>query len=169
MSQDPLVLLEDLLRYRHIAPTCPSTLSSFPFSSFDPFVIQASPHIFFIGNQKSFSCKVAFREILHVFKIFSHSWRWSKRIILAWRWSLYRTSVRQESRWPWIWALAKWFLSILAFPSHKTFKRFLASRCVGRIYLSFCWQKSRFHFLSMEVKHFRNHRSSHTSKSHLSL
>lgn len=55
-----LDIMEMMLSNRHIAPTCPDTLASFPFSDgSDPFVVETTPHIFFSGNQKEFaSCLV---------------------------------------------------------------------------------------------------------------
>lgn len=59
-----LQILDLMLRNRHIAPTCPDTLASYPFSgSSDPFVLDQSPHIFFAGSQKEFATrKTALQE-----------------------------------------------------------------------------------------------------------
>lgn len=43
-------ILHDTLEMRHIAPTCPDTLRSFPFSEVDPLVIKESPNVYFSCN-----------------------------------------------------------------------------------------------------------------------
>ena len=59
--EDPLDVLEQMLRWSHIAPTCPDTLGCFPFSenAKDPFILDCLPKVFFVGNQKKYS----FRKI----------------------------------------------------------------------------------------------------------
>ena len=47
-------VLERCLHYRHIAPTCPDTLTCFPFNQSDPFVLEETPHVMFAGDQPSF-------------------------------------------------------------------------------------------------------------------
>jgi len=56
MDVDRLDLLERLLRWRHICPTAPDLLFGFP-STVDPFVIEQTPHVFFVGNQPEFATK----------------------------------------------------------------------------------------------------------------
>ena len=51
---DPLDALECLLRWCHLAPTAPDTLACFPFKEKDPFTIDQSPHVMFVGNQDCF-------------------------------------------------------------------------------------------------------------------
>jgi DNA polymerase delta subunit 2 len=46
--------MERCLRLRHMAPTAPDTLSCYSFADSDPFVLTATPHIFFAGNANSF-------------------------------------------------------------------------------------------------------------------
>lgn len=53
-----LDILETMLNNRHIAPTCPDTLGCYPFSDHDPFVLEASPHIFVAGNQMEFATRL---------------------------------------------------------------------------------------------------------------
>ena len=50
--------LEQLLKMRHLCPTAPDTLRSFPFASEDPFIIRECPHVFFAGNQEKFEDKL---------------------------------------------------------------------------------------------------------------
>ena len=53
--EDPLDALEDLLKYGHLAPTCPDTLGCFPYNDGDPFIMDELPHVMFTANQKEFS------------------------------------------------------------------------------------------------------------------
>ncbi|KAF9466421.1 DNA polymerase alpha/epsilon subunit B-domain-containing protein [Collybia nuda] len=53
-----LSILEDTLRWRHMAPTAPDTLWCHPYFSGDPFVIPETPDLYVIGNQKRFATKM---------------------------------------------------------------------------------------------------------------
>ncbi|KAK2766719.1 hypothetical protein FQN54_006033 [Arachnomyces sp. PD_36] len=53
-----LQIMEMMLRWRCAAPTAPDTLWCYPYQHDDPFVLQASPHIFFVGNQPSFQTAI---------------------------------------------------------------------------------------------------------------
>lgn len=54
-----LDIMELMLSNRHIAPTCPDTLASYPFADgVDPFVVESTPHLFFAGNQKEFASRL---------------------------------------------------------------------------------------------------------------
>ena len=55
--KNPLDAMEALLRWSHIAPTCPDTLGCFPFCKMDPFVIDELPRIMFVGNQDTFGTR----------------------------------------------------------------------------------------------------------------
>lgn len=55
---DKLNILEQTLKWRHIAPTAPDQLGCYPFTELDPFVIGKCPHVYFIGNQKKFQTKL---------------------------------------------------------------------------------------------------------------
>ena len=55
--KNPLDAMEAILRWSHIAPTCPDTLGSFPFDKSDPFVIDELPRVMFVGNQESFDTR----------------------------------------------------------------------------------------------------------------
>ena len=59
MEEQRVELLESVLRWGHLAPTAPDTLSTYPFSDGDPFIIDAAPHVLFAGNQPEFATKVA--------------------------------------------------------------------------------------------------------------
>ena len=52
---DPLDALEAMVKWSHIAPTCPDTLGSFPFEEKDSFVIDRLPRVIFAGNQDRFT------------------------------------------------------------------------------------------------------------------
>lgn len=53
-----LSILEDTLRWRHMAPTAPDTLWCHPYFSGDPFIIPETPDLYIIGNQKRFATKM---------------------------------------------------------------------------------------------------------------
>jgi DNA polymerase delta subunit 2 len=42
------------LRWRHVAPTAPDSLACYPFSNADAFVLDHTPHVFFVGDQAAF-------------------------------------------------------------------------------------------------------------------
>lgn len=45
------------LRWRHVCPTAPDTLPTYPFDR-DPFILHATPHVYFVGNQPSFATRL---------------------------------------------------------------------------------------------------------------
>ncbi|KEF53671.1 DNA polymerase delta subunit 2 [Exophiala aquamarina CBS 119918] len=49
-----LEVMESMLRWRCGAPTAPDTLHCYPFQNRDQFVLDACPHVFFVGNQPRF-------------------------------------------------------------------------------------------------------------------
>ncbi|EKX48257.1 DNA polymerase delta small subunit [Guillardia theta CCMP2712] len=55
--EDPLDVMQNLLQWRHLAPTAPDTLPCFPVKDEDPFILPHCPHIFFAGNQKTFGSR----------------------------------------------------------------------------------------------------------------
>ncbi|KAJ7534062.1 hypothetical protein O6H91_13G077600 [Diphasiastrum complanatum] len=55
---DRLDFMERTLRWRHLAPTAPDTLGCYPFTDRDPFVIESCPHVYFCGNQPSYSSRM---------------------------------------------------------------------------------------------------------------
>lgn len=54
----PLDALQELLRWRCLAPTCPDTLSCCPFEDVEPFVLDVTPHVFFAANQPAFASRL---------------------------------------------------------------------------------------------------------------
>ena len=51
-------VMEAMLRWRCVAPTAPDTLWCYPFQDRDHFVLEACPHVFFIGNQPRFDTTI---------------------------------------------------------------------------------------------------------------
>lgn len=60
---DPAVplqsLLEACMRYQHFVPTAPDTLYCYPFEDADPFVLEETPHVYFVGNQTHLSAEIS--------------------------------------------------------------------------------------------------------------
>ncbi|KAH8693707.1 putative DNA polymerase delta subunit 2 [Talaromyces proteolyticus] len=55
-------VMEAMLKWRCTVPTAPDTLWCYPFQTHDPFILQACPHIFFVGNQPQFRTMVVESE-----------------------------------------------------------------------------------------------------------
>lgn len=55
---DPLDALESIIRWSHLAPTCPDTLGFFPYKDKDPFVLETLPRVLYAGNQDKFGQRV---------------------------------------------------------------------------------------------------------------
>ncbi|OAD04111.1 hypothetical protein MUCCIDRAFT_155525 [Mucor lusitanicus CBS 277.49] len=53
-TADRIKLAEICMYWRHMAPSAPDTLWSYPFNDRDPFIIEKTPHVYFIGNQPQF-------------------------------------------------------------------------------------------------------------------
>jgi DNA polymerase delta subunit 2 len=53
-TEDRLDIMARMLEWRHIVPTSPDTLTSYPFKMDDPFLLKATPHVLFAGNQPAF-------------------------------------------------------------------------------------------------------------------
>jgi len=54
---DRKALVQQMMTWRNIAPSCPDTLSTFPMNE-DPFLLEESPHIFFVGNEDKFATSI---------------------------------------------------------------------------------------------------------------
>lgn len=50
-------ILEETLEMRHLAPTSPDTLRSYPFTTDDPLIIEETPNIYFSCNANEFESK----------------------------------------------------------------------------------------------------------------
>ena len=57
-AQHRIDLLESTLRWRHVLPTAPDTLASYPFYDTEPFIIAEAPHVYFAGNQPAFETRL---------------------------------------------------------------------------------------------------------------
>lgn len=58
ISENSVDLVKKTLEMRHICPTAPDTLRSFPFVESDPFIIDKAPHVYFAGNQKKYESEI---------------------------------------------------------------------------------------------------------------
>jgi DNA polymerase II small subunit/DNA polymerase delta subunit B len=65
--EERLDIMEALLRWRHLAPTAPDTLPAIPLSEADPFILTASPAVFFVGCQPSYGTRLVTGALLTVF------------------------------------------------------------------------------------------------------
>lgn len=54
----PMEALRSSMKWAHMAPTCPDTLPSYPFTDADPFVIEEYPHVYFAGNCPAFETEL---------------------------------------------------------------------------------------------------------------
>lgn len=61
---DRVKMAESCMYWRHIAPSAPDTLWSHPFQDKDPFIIEKSPHVYFVGNQPTFEDSLLLGKIL---------------------------------------------------------------------------------------------------------
>uniref|UniRef100_A0A0C9Q851 CG12018_0 protein n=2 Tax=Fopius arisanus TaxID=64838 RepID=A0A0C9Q851_9HYME len=62
MNFSPLDCLEKTLTWRHFSPTAPDTLPAYPYFDTDPFIMEESPDIYFVGNMKEYSTKLLIGE-----------------------------------------------------------------------------------------------------------
>ena len=58
VETDRLTLLERVLEWGHLVPTAPDTLTCYPLSDSDPFILESAPHVFFVGNQPCYSSQI---------------------------------------------------------------------------------------------------------------
>lgn len=56
--ESPIEVLENCLKWGHIAPTAPDTLGCYPFYENDPFIMEECPHVLFASNQEKFETKL---------------------------------------------------------------------------------------------------------------
>eukprot|EP01134_Creolimax_fragrantissima_P004579 CFRG4579T1 len=56
--EDRLEIMENMLNWRHLAPTAPDTLPVYPFHNDDVFVLDKTPHVYLAGNQPDFEERV---------------------------------------------------------------------------------------------------------------
>ncbi|CAG0922643.1 unnamed protein product [Notodromas monacha] len=80
-------ILEALLRWGHISPTCPDTLGCYPYRDVDPLVIDEVPDVFFCGNHE-LSCRKIEMAVHHgsetvpVLSLSVPAFNQSKKVIL---------------------------------------------------------------------------------------
>ncbi|KAF0977904.1 hypothetical protein FDP41_003226 [Naegleria fowleri] len=53
-----LDIMENMLKWGHLAPTSPDTMRCYPFQQVDPFIIKNTPHVFVCGNCSKFETKL---------------------------------------------------------------------------------------------------------------
>lgn len=58
VEENRLTLLQRVLEWGHLVPTAPDTLTCYPLSDSDPFILQSAPHVFFVGNQPAYSSQM---------------------------------------------------------------------------------------------------------------
>ncbi|KAL3142785.1 hypothetical protein ABBQ38_003084 [Trebouxia sp. C0009 RCD-2024] len=58
VEENRLTLLQRVLEWGHLVPTAPDTLTCYPLSDSDPFILESAPHVFFVGNQPSYSSQI---------------------------------------------------------------------------------------------------------------
>jgi len=61
-------VLTNCLYWRHLAPTCPDTLASYPFYELDPYVLDCAylPHVLFSGGSRAFGTRWVGTRIIAV-------------------------------------------------------------------------------------------------------
>lgn len=58
VEENRLTLLHKVLEWGHLVPTAPDTLTCYPLSDSDPFILESAPHVFFVGNQPCYSSQI---------------------------------------------------------------------------------------------------------------
>ena len=51
-------IMEKMLQWRHIIPTAPDSLASYPYSDEDPFILESTPRVLFAGGQPTYETKL---------------------------------------------------------------------------------------------------------------
>lgn len=57
-AKDRLEFMERTLTWRHLAPTAPNSLGCYPYTDKDPFLVEACPHVYFVGNQDRYETRL---------------------------------------------------------------------------------------------------------------
>lgn len=63
-------ILLETLEMRHLAPTCPDTLRSYPFEKEDPLVIENAPNVYFSCNAKEYNSQLI-KQLEGVIRLFT--------------------------------------------------------------------------------------------------
>lgn len=83
MQDKALDVIELTLQMRHMFPTTPDTLRSYPFIGEDPFVLHDAPHVYFCGNQPEYGSRLLHTDMQEVTRLISvPTFRSSKSIVL---------------------------------------------------------------------------------------
>ncbi|KAG7820648.1 hypothetical protein KL909_004520 [Ogataea angusta] len=54
VNESRLKLLEATMHWQNVVPTAPDTLTCYPYDVDDPFTLDETPHVYFVGNQPKF-------------------------------------------------------------------------------------------------------------------
>lgn len=65
-GKSTLAVMENNIRWQNIVPTAPDTLYCYPYENFDPFLLDETPHVYFVGNQESFQTDMVTNENINV-------------------------------------------------------------------------------------------------------
>lgn len=57
-NTNAIEIMKKQLFWRHICPTAPDTLRTYPFDKFDPFILTEMPNVYFAGNQEKFDTAI---------------------------------------------------------------------------------------------------------------
>ena len=80
---EPLDILDQTITWRHIAPTAPDSIPSYPYKDKDPFVMDDVPHVYFTGNAKSFNKKLRQKDGTKCLMISIPSFKQTKTCVLV--------------------------------------------------------------------------------------
>ena len=58
-NDNAIEIMKKQLEWRHICPSAPDTLRTYPFEKSDPFILEDAPNVYFTGNQDKFETTVA--------------------------------------------------------------------------------------------------------------
>lgn len=58
VETDRMSMVRNTLKWRHLAPTAPDTLWSYPYQERDPFVLDKTPDVYVVGNQPEFGTEM---------------------------------------------------------------------------------------------------------------
>lgn len=97
-------MAETCMYWRHMAPSAPDTLWSYPFPDKDPFIIEKTPHVYFIGNQPEFEDSLLVGKVyIHIYEdMYTYI---SIQVLMVKRQELFWYHLLQR--------LVLWYLSIL--------------------------------------------------------
>ena len=62
-EEEIIGLMKLTLEMRHICPTAPDTLRSYPFHEEDPFIIHECPNVYFTGNMDQYEERLVYSTV----------------------------------------------------------------------------------------------------------